>query len=317
MQAKFWFLALVPIAAAATLLLLAMDGDQTQDAIKVNLDEKTEVSPVQQISGCTFSHHSSTPLTVAIAGVLSPSKTLEDYRELFTYIGQKLDVQATIILKPTYAEINALIGGQFVDLGFVCSLAYVEGNQDFGMELLVVPQMHGETVYYSYLIVPVESSAQSLKDLRGTSFAFTDPLSNSGRLAPSYQLFLLDETPVSFFSRYIFTYSHDNSIMAVAGKLVDGAAVDSLVYEQLVASNPEIAAQTRVIARWGPYGMPPLVVSPALDPQLKQQLQEFFLDLHNSEEGTVILNNLGIDKFVVVSDDTYGSIREMKKELGW
>ncbi len=310
---RYQFLMIVPMVVVASVLLLTMDGSQTQDTIKVSLAEKTGISPVQQISGCTFGHHSNEQLTVAIAGVLSPSKTLQKYQELFTHIGRELDVQATIILKPTYAEINALIGGQFVDLGFVCSLAYVEGNQDFGMELLVVPQMYGETVYYSYLIVPEESDAQSLTDLRSASFAFTDPLSNSGRLAPSYHLSLLDETPVSFFSRYIFTYSHDNSILAVADKLVDAAAVDSLVYQQMIVSNPDIASKTRVIARWGPYGIPPLVVRPALDPQLKQQLREFFLNLHNSEEGRVILDNMGIDKFVIVSDDTYDSIREM----GW
>jgi phosphonate transport system substrate-binding protein len=315
-QVRFLFLMIVPVVVVASVLLVAVDGGQTQDTIKVSLGEKTGISPVQQISGCTFGHHSSNLLTIAIAGVLSPSRTLEQYRGLFTYIGRELDMQATIILKPTYAEINALIGGQFVDLGFVCSLAYVEGSQSFDMELLVAPQMYGETVYYSYLIVPEESSAQSLADLRGSSFAFTDPLSNTGRLAPSYHLSLLDETPVSFFSRYIFTYSHDNSILAVADKLVDAAAVDSLVYQQTIVSNPDIASKTRIIARWGPYGIPPLVVRPALDPQLKQQLQEFFLNLHNSEEGRAILDKMAIDKFVTVSDDIYDSIREMKREMG-
>jgi phosphonate transport system substrate-binding protein len=185
------------------------------------------------------------------------------------------------------------------------------------MELLVAPQMYGKTFYYSYLIVPEESVARSLRDLRGATFAFSDPLSNSGHLAPAYQLSLLDDSPVTFFSRYMYTYSHDNSIVAVADKLVDGAAVDSLVYDQLVASSAELASKTRVIARWGPYGIPPVVTSPELEPRLKQQLQDFFLDLDNSYEGKMLLNKLVIDKFVVVPDDIYDSVREMKAKLGW
>ncbi len=232
-------------------------------------------------------------------------------------MGERLGRQATLILKPTYAEVNDLVRGQHVDVAFVCSLPYVMGNQDFGMELLVAPRMYGGTVYYSYLIVPGESSDVSLEDLRGLSFAFTDPMSNSGHLAPTYQLSLLGEAPASFFSRYIFTYSHDNSITAVADKLIDGAAVDSLVYDKLVTDNPELVSNTKVIARWGPYGIPPVVVNPALDPQLKQQLRDFFLDLHNSDEGKRILNNLGIDKFVVAPDNIYDFIREMKTKLGW
>lgn len=317
MQVKSWFLILVIIVATTVAFFLTTERRQSDDVIKVSLHQTAEVSPVQKISSGSLSNPGDNLLQVAISGVLSPRKTLEDYQELLSQMGHKLGREVTLVLKPTYAEINDLIRGQRVDLGFVCSLAYVKGNEDFDMELLVVPQMYGRTVYYSYLIVPEESSAVSLEDLRGTSFAFTDPMSNSGHLSPTYQLSLRDEVPASFFSRYIFTYSHDNSILAVADKLVDGAAVDSLVYDQLVANNSEIASKTKVIARWGPYGIPPVVVSPTLGPQLKQQLRQFFLNLHNSNEGRVILSNLAIDRFVVAPEDIYNSIREMKELLEW
>ncbi len=311
--AKFWLLALVSVAVVVAALFLAVSHSQPQDAIKVSLDEKSAVPPVQGIN----SQPDDNSLRVAVAGVLSPIRTLEYYQELLTYMGENLDRQGSLILKPSYAEINDLVRGQRADVAFVCSLAYVEGNEDFGMELLVAPQMYGKTVYYSYLIVPQGSSATSLEDLRGASFAFTDPMSNSGHLAPTYHLTLLGEAPVSFFSRYIYTYSHDNSITAVADKLVDGAAVDSLVYDQMMASDPELASKTKIIARWGPYGIPPVVVNPALDPQLKYELRDFFLNIHNSDEGRRILDDLAIDKFVLVSDDIYDSIREMKTKLGW
>jgi phosphonate transport system substrate-binding protein len=316
-QAGFWFLALVPIAAAATVLFLVVATGQTQDAVKVSLESKSGVSAVQQTSRSIYSQTSADSLRVAISGVLSPSKTLEYYQELLNYMEQKLGRQVTLTLKPTYAEVNDLIRGKRVDVGFVCTLAYIKGNEDFGMELLVAPQMYGKTVYYSYLIVPEESGARSLRDFRGATFAFTDPLSNSGHLAPTYELSLLGDSPVTFFSKYMYTNSHDNSIVAVADKLVDGAAVDSLVYDQLVASNAELAAKTRVIARWGPYGIPPVVTSPELESQLKQQLQDFFLDLDSSYEGKMLLNKLVIDKFVVIPDDIYDSVREMKTKLGW
>jgi phosphonate transport system substrate-binding protein len=163
----------------------------------------------------------------------------------------------------------------------------------------------------------MESTATSLKDLEGASFAFTDPLSNSGHLAPTYQLSLLNTTPASFFGKYVFTYSHDSSIGAVANKFVEAAAVDSLVYEHMVANDVELESKTQVIARWGPYGIPPVVINPELDPQLKQQLREFFLNLHTTGKGIKLLNSLGIDKFVTVDDDIYDSIREMETKLGW
>ena len=309
---------LVPVCAVGVVLFLAGGTGQTKDIIKVNLDKRAEVASVQQTGNSNIGiHPGDNSLRVAVAGVLSPTKTLEHYQELLTYMEQKLGRHVILLLKPTYAEVNDLIRGQRADVGIVCSLAYVKGSDDFGMELLVAPQMYGGTVYYSYLIVPRDSSAASLSDLKGSRFAFTDPLSNSGHMVPTYQLSLLGETPVSFFSRYTFTYSHDNSVMAVTNKLAGGAAVDSLVYDKLVNDHTEVASRSKVIARWGPYGIPPVVVSPTLDSELKRQLLDFFLNLHNSEEGMTILNGLEIDKFVVVSDNIYDSIRDMKTRLGW
>lgn len=316
-QAKFWLLALVASVTVIVILFIATGSNQTQDVIPVDLEKKSNIAPIQQISGDAINKPGENTLRVAIAGVLSPTETLTYYQELLAYIGQELGSQVRMILKPTYAEVNDIIKGQRADLGFVCSLAYVKGKQDFGMELLVVPQMYGETVYYSYLIVPEDSNAKSLADLEGASFAFTDPMSNSGHLAPTYQLSLLNKVPVSFFREYDFTYSHDNSILAVADKLIDAAAVDSLVYDQSVANNPELASKIKVITSWGPFGIPPVVVSPTLEPELKQQLRTLFLELHNSETGTTILANLAIDRFLVASDGIYDSIREMKMAVGW
>src|SRR3989304_5990766 len=74
----------------------------------------------------------------------------------------------------------------------------------------------GEGSHYSYLVVPAASSFTSLDDLRGKTFAFSDPNSHSGWLAPAYQLALMSETQDSFFARHIFTYHPRESVRAVA-----------------------------------------------------------------------------------------------------
>jgi len=296
-------------------VLLAVAGCTGSGGIDVDLDERDVNTPpirqVQDISG-------DNTLKVAISAVISPAETLKTYQKLLDYLEQETGREIILLQRPTYAEVNDLLEASEVDLAFICSLAYVAGNNDFGMELLVAPQVNEETVYYSYLVVPADSSALSLEDLRNTVFAFTDPLSNSGRLAPTYQLSLIGETPDSFFSRYDYTFSHDNSILAVADGLVSGAAIDSLVYDQSIESNPELESKTKVIGdSWGPYGIPPVVINPDLDPQLKSQLLDAFLDLPSSGEGRQILDELSIEKFVQVDDEIYDSIRQMLLQLEW
>lgn len=170
----------------------------------------------------------------------------------------------------------------------------------------------GKTEYNSYFIVHKDSPIHNLEDLRGKVFAFSDPLSNTGMLIPAYTLAKRGETPESFFRRHIFTYSHDNSIRSVAEKLVDGAAVDSLIWEYLNAKDPKWTTQTRIIYVSTPCGIPPIVVSPGIADELKEKLRSAFLNMHNDPRGREILKKVMIDRFTVIEDNAYDTIRQMK-----
>lgn len=256
------------------------------------------------------------PLRVAVAGVISPKGTVESYTPLLEYLSRELDRPVELVQRRTYAEVNDLIERGEVDLAFVCTSAYVVGHREFGMKLLAAPEVNGQAVYYSYLIVPADSPAKSMADLRGKVFAFTDPMSNTGRLYPTYLVRQLGETPETFFRRIFFTYSHDDAIRAVAAGLADGAGVDSLVYDFAVARDPELAAKTKVIHRSPPFGSPPAVVNPNLSPKLQAELQRLLLELDDSPEGRKVLQSLGVDRFVLVDDAAYESVRVLEEAVG-
>lgn len=250
---------------------------------------------------------------MAVAPVISPRETFgSHYGDLLQYISDILEMPAELVQGKTYTEINDLVRSGDVTLAFVCTNPYLQGQEDFGMELLVASEVEGQTYYYSYLIVQHDSDVDSLDDLRGRLFAFSDPLSNSGRLVPVYQLAMKGETPETFFDRYIFTYAHDNSIKAVSEGLVDGAAVDSLVYDYWVATGSEYAARTKVIERWGPYGINPVVVHPDLNADVKDRLRQLLLTMHEDPRGSRILSNLQIDRFVIPDGSIYDSVRAMR-----
>ncbi|HIQ06707.1 MAG TPA: phosphate/phosphite/phosphonate ABC transporter substrate-binding protein [Anaerolineae bacterium] len=256
-----------------------------------------------------------TPLRVAVAAVISPQGTAESYTPLLDYLRRQLDRPVELVQRRTYAEINDLIRDGRVDLAFVCTRAYVIGHRDFGMELLAVPQVKGETVYYSYLIVPADSNVQDMKDLRGKVFAFTDPLSNTGYMYPLSLLSAMGESPMTFFSRTFFTYGHDNAIRAVADKLADGAAVDSLVYEFAVAREPALRERTRIIHRSQAFGMPPVVVGPNVRPQTKATLQEVLLKMDDNPAGRMALASLGIERFIPADDADYDGVRALERQV--
>jgi phosphonate transport system substrate-binding protein len=256
------------------------------------------------------------PLRIAVAAIISPQGTAESYTDLANYLGDKLSRPVELIQRRTYAEVNDLVAKHEVDIAFVCTSAYVDGHDRFGMNLLVAPEIDGELVYYSELIVSADSDTQSIGDLRGKVFAFTDPMSFSGRVYPTYLLHQMGETPESFFSRTFFTYSHDRAIEAVAAGVADGAAVDSLVLAYAMKRDPHLQDRLRIIHRSPPFGIPPVVTPPDLSPRQKAQLQEVLLAMHKDPRGQEVLANLGIDRFVSVDDRTYEGVRQLIQETG-
>ncbi len=263
-----------------------------------------------------------TAVKVAIASVVSPKESYAYYEEMIQYISKKLGGPVKIVQKRSYQEVNDLIKNHEIDFAFVCSGAYIDGHSEFGMKLLVAPEMYGKTTYHSYIIVPKNSNYTELLELRGKKFAFSDPLSNSGKLYPTYRLALINETPESFFgvdekgkNNSFFTYSHDKSIITVAEGIADGAAVDSLIYEYMKTTKPEIISKTKIIEISPPFGIPPVLVPKDINPFLEQRLRDIFLNMDKDEEGRKILSKIMIDRFVNINDNAYDSVREMRKRV--
>jgi phosphonate transport system substrate-binding protein len=252
-------------------------------------------------------------LRMAVAAMISPKDTFDQYRQLLTYISRKMDVELELVQRKTYAEINELLQQGLVDVAFVCSGPYATGKHKYGLELLATPEIRGSHFYQAYLIVGRDSPYKELRDLKDKTFAFTDPDSNTGRLVPLHWLYTLGERPDSFFSKTIYTYSHDNSILAVSRGLVDGAAVDGLIWEFYARRDPAFTAQTKVIQKSEPFGIPPVVVSEHLDHKSKERIRDVLFHMHEDTEGRKILGDLSIDRFIAPSDEWYASIRNLER----
>ena len=125
-------------------------------------------------------------LRVAVAAMISPKETFIYYRELLDYIGRHSGFSVQLIQRKTYDEVNELFPKGQIDLAFICTGPFATSREKFGFEALATPQVRGQPFYQSYLIVPKDSPYQTLEDLKGRVFAFTDPDSNTGAMVPRY-----------------------------------------------------------------------------------------------------------------------------------
>lgn len=279
------------------------------EAIKIDFDDVIEESRQSP------ENRNRPVLKIAVAAMISPQNTYRYYVDLVNLIAQRMNRDVEFVQKKTYAQVNEMLKRNALDLAFVCSGPYVSGRDEFGMQLVAVPVCHGEKVYYSYFIASAKSGIGSFDDFRGKTFVFTDPLSNSGYMVPTYYLALRGESPESYFGKTFFTNSHDNSIQAVADGLADGAAVDSLIYEFMKVRQPELTENTVVVEKSDPYGIPPVVAPPSASPEMMEQLMNIFLTIHETSNGRKILDNIQVDRFVRGDDRDYDTVRDLRAFL--
>ncbi len=271
---------------------------------KVEVDIKDSDTEVTAASN----NIASKSIHVAISTMISPKRTFFLYENLLKYIQDKLGTPIKLTQRKTYKEVNDLLEQGKLDFAYVCSGAYVVARRKFPLKILAAPKINGRTYYQAYIIVNKDSKITNFDQLKGHSFAFSDPLSNTGY---KYAILLLKSkhaNPKDFFSKTIFTYAHDYSIQAVARKLVDGASVDGLVYDYLLKNDPQKVKDVVIIKKSPKYGIPPFVYPATADKKLIKKIQKILLEMDKDPLGKKVLSDLNIESFEMVDPSIYNSL---------
>ena len=215
----------------------------------------------------------------------------------------------------TYAEVISSIKDEKTDIAYVCSSTYMILRDKKNARLLAIPIINGKDKYYSYVIALKKSKYKSLLDFKGKIYAFTDPGSNSGAIAPTYFLLKKGYKVNTFFRNLVYTYDHGESIKAVIDGFVDGASVDSLVYAQYIKKHPSAAKKLRIVQKLGPFTISPIVIRYNINKKEFKKLQDLFLNMNKTKIGKEILNHLNIERFIKPSNQEYTKIYQMQKYI--
>jgi len=256
--------------------------------------------------------------TKAVRIGLTPAFVHDEYglmEEWRHYLAAKLARPVEFIQRDSYRETMDLIRLEQIDFAWICDYPFVHLKDR--VRLLAVPLNERRPFYRSYLIVSAEDvHSRSMRDLHNKVFAYADPYSNTGYLAPRYQVRQIGKNPVTFFRKTFFTWSHRKAIEAVASGLAQGAAVDSYVWETLARTRPDITGKTRIIDRSPEYGFPPFVAQRNVDDKDYQAMQATLLGMQNDPDGKRLLERLNLDGFVVGHKSMYDDVAKMMRAFG-
>lgn len=230
------------------------------------------------------------------------------------YLSERLGRPVRFVRRKTYAEITDLLQNGELDAAWICSFSYVFHRTS--LRLVAIPVFRGEPYYESYLIVPAaDTGTLGYGDLEGKVFAYVDPRSNTGYLYPRYAVQQLGEDPNGFFRDTFFTWSHPDSVHAVADRVADAAAVDSYIWESLKLSDPVLTGRTRVVSGSKQFGFPPVVAGTLLAEPDRRALADVLVGMHEDPEGQRLLGILHLDRFMPPRDEIYDGIPAMIEAL--
>ena len=166
-------------------------------------------------------------LTFAIVPAENASGVTERWTPFVTYLSQELGVKVTLRIANDYA---AVIEGQRA--GNIQIASY--GSASFARARLTGVKTDafasdlnadGGTGYYSVFFVRANSPYKSVDQLKGKNLGLVDPNSTSGNNVPRFELDKMGISDVdAYFSKVVFTGSHENALLALAQGTVDVAA---------------------------------------------------------------------------------------------
>jgi phosphonate transport system substrate-binding protein len=231
------------------------------------------------------------------------------------YLQAKLNSPVEFVQRDSYRETMDLLHQGKLDFAWLCDYPFVY-LKDL-VRLLAVPLNQGRPYYRSYLIVGADDAKrQSMSDLKGSIFAFADPYSNTGYLAPRFRIRELGGDPATFFRKTFFTWSHRKVVEAVVKGFADGGAVDSFVWESLNKLKPELTRRTRIIERSPEFGFPPIAAHRSVSPEDFERMRRVLLEMPNDPAGKRLLDRLNIDGFIVGDRKLYDSVATMMHAFG-
>jgi phosphonate transport system substrate-binding protein len=174
------------------------------------------------------------------------------------------------------AEIEAMRSGRLHIAGFNTGSNPIAVNCAGFVPFAIMAGKDGAFGYEMEIIVPADSTIKTPADIMGKKLAFTSPTSNSGFKAPSALLESEFHLVAKRDYEPVFSGKHDNSVLGVANKDYDAAAIANEVMFRMFERKVVDKAKIRTIYKSETFPTTGYGVAHNLEPKLVEKIKEGF-----------------------------------------
>lgn len=237
-----------------------------------------------------------------------------------------LEDQTGLVFKtgiPTnYVAVVEAFGSKRADIGVMNSFGYIMANQKYGANAYLRVIRYGHDYYQGQIIAHVDSGIESVKDIQGKRFAYTDPSSTSGYMFP---LKILKENNVKP-SNTTFATKHDNVVTMIYQKQVDAGstyysppAEDGTVRDargRVLTQFPDVLDKVKIITTTEKIPNDPFVFRKDLPRPIVEKFIKAVKSFLQTETGKNVFKNIySVDGVVDTTDKDYDGLRTMIQSI--
>ena len=260
-------------------------------------------------------------LTFAIIPTEETVAELQLYQPITDRMAKLTGKQIEFFMPTSYASVVEGMLSEFVDVAVLGPYSYVIANdRDKNIEVFATyakkpGYLQEEGPGYKGVLVSKKGSGlKTIEDLEGKTVGLTDPGSTSGNLVPRVVFSkVINKDIDDFFSKSVYTGSHELSTVAVHQGKVDAAFVASHRFDNVVSKGEVKLEDFNVI--WSSPAIPqdPFVYRTPLCEDIKASIRDTFLGLKDEPSAKQFLANVKSNTFVAMSSSDYDVIRDLKK----
>ncbi|TEW53261.1 phosphate/phosphite/phosphonate ABC transporter substrate-binding protein [Psychromonas sp. RZ22] len=216
-------------------------------------------------------------LIFAYTPVEDPAVYADVWSEFITYLEKSTGKKVRFFpVQSNAAQIEAMRSGRLHIAGFNTGSTPLAVNCAGFSPFTMMAAKDGSFGYEMEIITYPGSGITKVEDLKGKSLAFTSQTSNSGFKAPSAILASEYKMKPDVDFKPAFSGSHDNSILGVANKDYDAAAVANSVLNRMLSR--EVVSKDQIVSIYKSQTFPTTAYGTAynLAPELREKIEKAF-----------------------------------------
>lgn len=224
---------------------------------------------------------------------------------LRAYLEKKLGLPVELQVGANYAATSEALRFGRLDVAYLGPVTYILQGRRAALEPFARPSHTGVgPTFQAVVIVPADSPATSLADLKGKEVAFGDPASTSGTWVPRYMFAAAGLVSERDYTLRVLG-SHDAVALSVVNRKADAGGLSMPIYKRLLKEGKIDPKAVRVLADSPPIPEYMWTFREGIDPAFKEELRQAFTHV----DDPAALNVFNAEAFIPAVDADVDRVR--------